>query len=70
MTLTKEEAVYILNAMKTRDYKPRINGHTGNDLNDMNRAALELAVKAVENMGCGCDLCLVHNNMQCPKLKT
>lgn len=25
--------------------------------------AFELAIKALENMGCGCGICLAHNNM-------
>ena len=32
------------------------------------KPALELAIKAIEIMGCGCDLCLIHNDMKCPKL--
>lgn len=29
---------------------------------------LKYAAKQLELVGCGCDLCLVHNNMKCPKL--
>ena len=31
--------------------------------------ALEMAINALDNSGCGCSLCLAHNNMQCPILK-
>jgi hypothetical protein len=34
---------------------------------------LDKANKEIERLkslvGCGCDLCLIHNNMACPKLK-
>ena len=30
--------------------------------------ALDFAVNAIDQFGCGCGLCLSHNNMQCPKL--
>jgi len=29
--------------------------------------ALQMSVVALRIMGCGCDLCLSHNNMRCPK---
>lgn len=31
--------------------------------------AFKMAITALENMGCGCGLCLAHNNMKCPKMK-
>lgn len=31
--------------------------------------AFDMAIKALENQGCGCGLCLAHNNMICPILK-
>ena len=67
--MNKETATYILNAMKTRHYKPKIVAHTGNDLNDKNREALDFAIKAIENIGCGCGICLAHNGMKCPILE-
>jgi len=30
--------------------------------------ALTDAVKALENKGCGCSMCLAHNNMKCPRV--
>ena len=33
------------------------------------RIALEIAIKAIENSGCGCGICLAHNNMKCPRLE-
>lgn len=32
------------------------------------KAAVYMAIKALENEGCGCGLCLAHNNMKCPKM--
>lgn len=46
--LTADDALYILNAMKKRDYKPKINQHTGTDYNEMNRAALDYAISIIE----------------------
>ena len=45
-----DDVIYILKAMINRDYKPRINAHTGNDLNDMARAALDYAIEAIEEL--------------------
>ena len=48
MILDRDTALFILRAMRDRDYKPRINKHTGDDKNDMNRAALNYAISAIE----------------------
>lgn len=32
--------------------------------------AIDTAIKSLENAGCGCSLCLAHNNMKCPKVDT
>ena len=29
--------------------------------------AIDKAINALKNEGCGCNLCLAHNNMKCPK---
>jgi hypothetical protein len=47
-TSDKETALYILRAMRDRDYKPKINPHTGTDYNDMSRWALNYAIKAID----------------------
>jgi hypothetical protein len=31
--------------------------------------AINAAIVALENQGCGCDICLAHNNWVCPKLQ-
>ena len=56
MEITKEEAI-------TRIEK-HILSLNDNDVLE----ALRLAIKALENMGCGCVMCLIHNNMVCPKM--
>jgi len=33
------------------------------------REAVDMAIRALENAGCGCSICLTHNNMKCPKMK-
>ena len=38
------------------------------DYNGSIHRALDVAINAMENVGCGCSLCLSHNNMQCPKM--
>ena len=32
------------------------------------KEAIQMAIDAIKNMGCGCGLCLAHNNMICPKM--
>jgi len=33
------------------------------------RSVLDIAIRALENMGCGCGICLAHNNFKCPKME-
>jgi hypothetical protein len=51
----KANVLYILRAMRDKDYKPRINKHTGNDYNDLNRWALDYAIEAIEKGEIGHD---------------
>ena len=30
---------------------------------------IDMAIESLKNQGCGCSICLSHNNMVCPKLK-
>jgi 20S proteasome alpha/beta subunit len=56
--MNKKEAIEILK-----------NNYSNKDFATDLDIAIELAIKALENMGCGCDICLAHNNMKCPKMR-
>ena len=32
--------------------------------------ALNRSIKALENEGCGCSICLIHNDMKCPRMES
>ena len=58
--MSKEEAIEVIKIMKNK-YEP--------EKYTILLDALDMAIKALENMGCGCGICLSHNNMKCPKMK-
>ena len=33
------------------------------------KIANDMAIKALENAGCGCAICLAHNGMKCPLIE-
>jgi hypothetical protein len=55
--MNKEDAIEVL-----KENYPK--GKYSTELSE----AYDIAIRALEYFGCGCSICLTHNNMKCPKL--
>ena len=60
--LEKELTIKEMNRLKEKMSK-------GITLDETLYEAINAAINALENLGCGCGICLAHNNMKCPKVK-
>ena len=56
--MTEKEAIDILKNMEQMECSC--------SLCQERKPAIELAIKALTYFGCGCGICLTHNNMKCP----